>query len=770
MSDPDSRLQLEHAIQFHQSGRLVEAERLYAQILRAEPRNFTAQHFLGVVRHQQGRHDEAVEMIAAALRINPASARALSNYGLALQGAGRLPDALMAFDEAASREPENPETHNHRGLVLEAMRRPAEALASYDKAVALRHDHPEAWNNRGNALSAMVKFDEALIAFNTAIEVRPDFALAWNNRGNALLALGRPEDALVSYDRALSFKPDYTDAHYNRGQPLTDLMRLEEALASFDRAIALKPDHARALNGRAIVLQKIGRLADALTSYDAALAVTSDPEIQNNRASLLLLAKRFDEAEARFGEALRLSPDNDQAFGGLAAAALHLCDWPLAHTLVADMKSRLEQGRACVDPLILMGYHDDPGLQLLASENYQRDRVPQLPRALPGRAISSDGRIRIAYLSADFRTHPVASLIAGLFEHHDRSRFEVSAISFGPNDRSAMRARLEAGFEHFHDVHDLGDQDVAKLLAKINTDIAIDLNGHTQGARLGILAFRPAPVQVSYLGFPGTTGARFVDYLIADRVVVPAEQQCFFSEKIVYLPHSYQVNDSVRKIAAVPDRRAAGLPDLPGGSAGNGFVFCSFNNNWKITAPVFAIWMRLLTAVPGSVLWLIEDNAGASGNLRRAAAAHGVDPDRLVFAPRVPEAEHLARHQLADLFLDTLPYNAHTTTSDALWAGLPVLTCLGKAFPGRVAASLLSAANLSELVTGSPAEYEAMALELAHDRARLQALRKKLEDNRLSVALFDTGRFARNIERAYMHMWEIARRGEPPQNFTIGAE
>ena len=755
----DRQQQLREAIQLHQAGRLAEAERLYLQVLAFEPANFTATHFLGVIRHQQGRHSEAIELIGAALKINPASAGARSNYGLALKAQGRLPEALASFDKSLAAKPDDPESHSNQGQVLQAMGRLTQALASFDRAIALRRDHAESWNYRGIVLAEMKRFDEALSSFDSAIAAQPQFALALNNRGNALLALGRGEEALAAYDSALAAKPDYADAVYNRGQPLMDAMRFEEALASYTKAIALRPDFAKALNGKGIALQKLGRVAEALASYNAALAITPDPETLNNCGGLLLAAKRFEEARNRFSSALEIAPGNDHAFGGLAAAALNLCDWPLVAELAPEVRSRTEAGRPSVDPLILMGYHDDPALQRQASENYQRDRMPQAPRPLPARAISP-GRIRIAYLSADFRTHPVASLIAGLFEHHDRSRFEVSGISLGPNDRSAMRTRLEVGFEHFHDVQDLTDQDVAKLLTKINTDIAIDLNGHTQGARLGILAFRPAPVQVSYLGFPGTTGANFIDYLIADRVVLPAEQQCFFSEKIVYLPHSYQVNDSARKIAAVPDRRAAGLPDT-------GFVFCSFNNNWKITAPIFAIWMRLLTAVPGSVLWLIEDNAGASGNLRRAAVAHGVDPDRLVFAPRVREAEHLARHRLADLFLDTLPYNAHTTASDALWSGLPLLTCRGASFPARVGASLLQATGLPELVTESLAEYEALALKLAKDPSLLKALRDKLAGNAARAPLFDTDCTRRDLEAAYGAMWETAKRGEPPRSFAV---
>jgi predicted O-linked N-acetylglucosamine transferase (SPINDLY family) len=760
LKHPDPRQLLEHAVQLHQSGRWGEAEHLYLQLLQREPANFTARHFLGVIRYQQGQFAEAIEMIGAALPLNPGSASALSNYGLALKAGGRLGEALASYDKAIALRPNDPDIHNNRGVVLQEMGRTEEALASYDRALALNRGHTDAWNNRGNLLSAVARFGEALVSYDAAIAANPQFAMAWNNRGNALFALGQGEEALSAFDRALAINPDFAEAHHNRFQPLLDRMRLEEALESCDRAIALKPGHAGAHNSRAIVLQRMGRFAEALVSYDAALAISADAKIGNNRASLMLLQKRFREAGETFAQALETAPDDDQAFSGLAAAALNLCDWPLTARLAPEIKSRLEQGRAAIDPLMLMGYYDDPGLMRLASENYQRDRVPVRPAPLTTGKVTAGGRIRVAYLSADFHTHPTASLMAGLLERHDRNRFEVQAFSFGPDDGSPMRSRMKAAFERFHDVRSLSDRDAARLLAGSGIDIAIDLNGHTQGGRPGILAFRPAPIQVSYLGFPGTSGASTMDYLIADKIVLPPEQQRFFSEKIVYLPHCYQANDSGKKIATTPRRPDMGLPET-------GFVFCCFNNSWKITEPIFEIWTRLLKSVPGSVLWLFADNEGACANLRRAAGSFGVDPGRLVFAPRIGEAEHLARHRLADLFLDTLPYNAHTTASDALWAGLPVLTCHGNAFPGRVAASLLTAMGLPELVTNSLADYEASALGLAHDKVLLQSLRDKLAANRLNQPLFDTQGFARAMERAYETMWEIAKRGEAPRAFAV---
>jgi predicted O-linked N-acetylglucosamine transferase (SPINDLY family) len=372
-------------------------------------------------------------------------------------------------------------------------------------------------------------------------------------------------------------------------------------------------------------------------------------------------------------------------------------------------------------------------------------------------------KIRIAYLSADFRTHATALLMAGVFEAHDRSRFEITAISFGADDKSPMRARIEAGFDRFIDVRAVGDADVAKSLREGEIDIAVDLKGYTQEGRPGILAHRPAPIQAQYLGYPGTMAADYYDYLIADPIVIPEEHRPFFSERIAYLPDTYQCNDSKRAIAPrAPRRSEMGLPE-------NGFVFCCFNNNHKILPNMFDTWMRLLRQVDNSVLWLLQDNLAVVRNLSREALARGIAPERLVFARRCMPADHLARQRLADLFLDTLPYNAHTTCSDALWAGLPVLTVQGSCFAGRVAASLLSAHGVHELITHSLEDYEALALKLARDPAALTAIREKVARHRDTHALFDTVRFTRNLEAAYLTMWERHQRGEQPLTFSVPA-
>jgi predicted O-linked N-acetylglucosamine transferase (SPINDLY family) len=370
-------------------------------------------------------------------------------------------------------------------------------------------------------------------------------------------------------------------------------------------------------------------------------------------------------------------------------------------------------------------------------------------------------RIRIAYLSADFYQHATAFLMAGMFECHDKSRFDLTAISFGPNDNSAMRQRLQASFDRFMDCDRYDDHQIADLVRSLEIDLLVDLKGFTTDSRTGICARRPAPIQVNYLGYPGTMGAEYMDYIIADRVVIPEHQRGCYSEKIAYVPNSYQVNDTKRAIADTALTRAqAGLPD-------GMFVFCSFNNNYKITPAVFDCWMRMLQQVEGSVLWLLEDNARAADNLRKEAVARGVNAERLIFAKRLPLAEHLARHRLADLFLDTLPCNAHTTASDALWAGLPVLTCRGETFAGRVAASLLHAIALPELIATTLAAYEQMAIDLARHPEKLTAIKRRLAENRLTTPLFDTELFTQHIEAGYTAMYERYQAGLPPDHIYI---
>jgi predicted O-linked N-acetylglucosamine transferase (SPINDLY family) len=563
---------------------------------------------------------------------------------------------------------------------------------------------------------------------------------------------GKRSEAMAAVETALALRPDFAEAHYNRGAMLQTLNRTEEALAAYELVLALQPRLAHAWNNRGIALALLGRYAEAVTNYDRLLALTPhNAAAHYNRGAALQQIGRWGAAADSFARALSFDPRHADAFGCLAGAALHACDWKRVALLMPRLEEIVRNGSAVIAPLLFLGFSGDPALQLRCAENFVAAAVPR-NLALPPRRPVRRERIRIAYLSSDFQDHATAYLAAELFERHDRSRFEVIGLSFGRPDDGAMRARIASAFDAFHDIATVSDAEAAKLLRALEVDIAIDLKGHTQGARPAILAHRSCPVQASYLGYPGTMGCDFIDYILADEIVVPREDATHFSEKIVHLPGCYQVNDSHRPLPPTPPRAELGLPQ-------GAFVFCSFNNNWKITAPVFDVWMRLLAAVPGSVLWLLADNDEARRNLCLAAETRGIVSSRLVFAPRVTLAEHLARHGAADLFLDTQPYNAHTGASDALWMGLPLVTCLGTSFAGRVAASLLQAVGLPELATHNLADYESLALVLARDRTRLKNLRKRLDAGRATTPLFDADRFRRGLEAAYEKMWEIAVEG-----------
>ncbi|HEY4264611.1 MAG TPA: hypothetical protein VGM72_04785 [Micropepsaceae bacterium] len=537
--------------------------------------------------------------------------------------------------------------------------------------------------------------------------------------------------------------------------------RFELALRHLDLAIAAAPGTAQLWNSRGAVLATMTRFEDAHQSFSRALMLAPDfASASINRAHVLMALHRYEAAIADYEHVLRINDRIPFARGNLIRAKLQCCDW---RGLAEEWERALDEmraGRPIISPMVATTLCDAPQDQLRVSRILAETRYPPARTPLWNGEIYRHPRIRIAYLSSDFHAHATATLMAGLFEAHDKTRFETFAVSFGPEDASPMRQRLVHAFEHFLTVGDKNDTEIAKLLREHEIDIAIDLKGFTDQSRPGILTARPAPLQVNYLGFPATMGAPYMDYIVADRVVVPPANAIHYTEKIVYLPHSYQPNDRTRAAGTPPTRASENLPEI-------GFVFCCFNASYKIQPVIFDIWMRLIRDVPSSVLWLLDDNPQAQRNLKREAAARGVDADRLVFAPRKPVAEHLARHSLADIFLDTLPYNAHTTASDALWMGLPLVTCPGTTFPARVSASLLSAMGLPELMTSSLAEYEELARALARDPQRLAAIRAKLARSCETSPLFDAAQYARNLESAYMTMWERQQRGDAPATFTV---
>jgi predicted O-linked N-acetylglucosamine transferase (SPINDLY family) len=574
---------------------------------------------------------------------------------------------------------------------------------------------------------------------------------------------GRFAEGAARARQALAHDPQNATAQVLLGRALAALGQHEEALASFDRAIEIKPDLARAHGHRADLLAGLGRNAEAIASYDRALALVPDAvEDWFNRGGALTAVGRYEEAIQSFDRATALNPQAARAdvlCAPLFLSRLRICDWSNYQDDVAQLLSMIRAQKPLSVPFAALFLPCTAADQLQCARRYVQDQ-PAPPPLWRGEIVAHD-RIRVAYLSADLREHATSHLAAGLFEHHDRARFEITALSFGEDDNSATRRRVAAAFERFVDVRRKSDQEIAELMRRLEIDIAVDLMAFTKDNRLGVLARRPAPIAVNFLGFPGTMGADFIDYIIADGTVIPEGHEAYYAERIVRLPGSYQVNDDKRPIsAAVPSRRACRLPD-------DAFVFCCFNNTQKLNPDVFDIWMRVLRAVDNSVLWLLAANATASANLRAAAEQRGVASGRLIFAPKAVLPEHLARQCLADLFLDTLPCNAHTTASDSLWAGLPVLTQTGATFAGRVASSLLRALNLPELITASPQHYERRAIELATNPETLAAIRRKLAANRTTMSLFDTALFARRIEAAYTAMHRRYQAGLAPADITI---
>ena len=678
----------------HQAGDLALAQRLYREILAAEPAHVDALHLLGVAELQQGRAAAALELIDRALQAAPQPLAAL---------------------------------HLNRAAALRDLGRAGAALDSLDRALALQPDEPKALNNHAAALLDLGRAAEALASVERSLRLDARDPAAHNNHGNALLQLGRAADALSAYDRALALDARPVITHANRGNALLALGRADEAVAAFDAALQREPGQLQALTNRGHALLELGRP---------------------------------DAAQQSYRRALDIAPDVPFRFGHWLDAKLKGCDWAGLDDAFTQLARGIDAGLPIAAPFVALHAPLSAAQQQRCAQAFVQARHPA--RVAPPEPVSSGyGRIRIGYFSADFRLHATAHLAAGLFERHRRDRFEVTAFVFGPPSDDAMRTRLRAAFERFVDVSALPDIEVVALARRLGTQIAVDLGGFTQHARPGVFEQRAAPLQIGWLGYPGTTAAPFIDYLVADATVIPHDQRAHYSEKVVRLPHSYQVNDALGPLAPAPPREALGLP-------AEAFVFCCFNQPAKITPDVFAVWMRMLLRVPGSVLWLLHGNDDAAAQLRRMAQERGVDPQRLVFAPRLAWPQHVARQAAADLFIDTWHYTAHTTASDALRAGLPVLTLLGQTFAARVAASLLHAVGLPELVAQTPADYEARALALATTPLQVADLRRRLLAQRETAPLFEPARFTRRLEAAYSALWQRHHFGLPPADLQVG--
>jgi predicted O-linked N-acetylglucosamine transferase (SPINDLY family) len=718
---------LQQAIAAHRRGAAAEAASLYRRVLEIAPTNNVACTNLAVIATQAGDFNEAETMFRRAVELKPDAAEAHYNLGFILQEQGKLDAAIEVYRRALELRPDMPQAHTNLGVALQHQGKLGDAVAAFRQAVADNPRYVDAYFNLGAVLRLQGHADEAAAAYRRVIELEPSHAAARNNLALILSEAGELSAADDLLRQAVRRWPDYAEGHNNLGALLLDQGRPQEALDALQAALRLKPDYPEAYLNKGNALRELGSLAEAIAAYR---------------------------------RAIELRPTYAEALAQLVYHRARACDWTDAAAAEATLLSAVRQNAARIPPFVLMATAASAADQLLCARKWVEHFAVPEQQVFQHHAAPRAGRLRIGYLSSDFYDHATAYLMAELIERHDRDRFEVCGYSYGADPGGDMRARLVSAFERFTDIDALAHRDAAARIRADDIDILVDLKGHTHRARPKILAFRPAPVQVNYLGYPGTMGAPFIDYIIADDFIVPRDREMLFAEKLAYLPDCYQPNDTRRDIAATPSRVECGLP-------AQGFVFCGFNNSFKITPAFFAIWMRLLQQVPGSVLWLLESNALVRRNLTAAAVTAGVDPARLVFAPILPHGQHLARHRVADLFLDTLPCNAHTTASDALWAGLPVLTCVGETFAGRVAGSIVRAAGLPELVTNSPRDYEALALALAHEPARLNDIRSRLGAGRENLPLFDMAKRTRDLESIYARMAETWRSGQPAAPITL---
>jgi protein O-GlcNAc transferase len=789
---------LELGIAYATANKLKEAEVIFKSLFLHEKNDVRIPYNLGLVYSLQGNHrlaiatyDLAIEIqpddvnsyinkasscidaneyvmalmtLDFVLKMQPQISVAWSNKGVALKGLKCYDEAIAHYEKALSLKPDYAEAWSNKGITLHELKRYDEAVIDFDQALSLKPDYAEAWFNKGNTLHELKRYDEAIAHYEKAISLKPDYAEAWSNKGITLHELKRYEEAVTHFNQALSLKPDYAEAWSNIAVALKGLKRYDEAIAHYEKALSLKPDYAEAWSNKGVTLHELKRYEEAIAQYEKALSLKPDyAEAWSNKGNTLHELKRYDEAIAHYEKALDLMPCMPLCLGRIVHTMKRVCNWKSTAEYASDLLKQIQLGHLVIAPFSLLSINDNSLLHKKCAHIYAQNKYPanQALGAIP--QYEKKEKIRIAYFSPDFRDHPVALLTAELFELHDREKFEVIAFSlFKTPVDDEVNLRLRKGFDRFIDVDGMTDLEVARLARELKVDIAIDLAGPTQHSRTAIFSYRAAPIQVNWLGYPGTIGADFIDYIIADKTVIPpSSQECYF-EKVVYLPNTYMVDDSKRNSSTRTfTKYGLGLPE-------HGFIFCCFNSYQKYNPQILDRWSKLLFTVRDSALWITENNTYFKENLISEFEARGISRGRLVFAQRLDSmGDHLARLSLADLFLDTYPFNAHTTAIDALKAGLPVLTLKGESFASRVASSLLEAIGLPELVTTNQEAYEAMAIELATHPEKITDLRLRLSQNRNSSPLFDTPLFTKHLESAYTEMYKRYQAGLQPEQILV---
>ena len=779
-------------------GHLETAVKFYKKAISINPSYYKAHYNLGGVFQELGKLQASIESFEKALYIKPDYAEANNNIGSVFKEIGQFDNALKSFEKAIEIKPDYFEAHYNLGQTFQDLNNLEAAITSYKKVLIIKPNFAELHNNLGVIYHGIGEIDSALGHLKKAVKISPEFAEAFHNLGNTYKELNQPDKSLdcyknaialninyaephyasgnilqdlgqfdkavKSYQMTLTIEPDKAYAHYELGNISHDLGQFDESIESYEKALSIDPENDQFNNGIGIVLNKTGQFEKALKFYKKSISINPKyAEAYFNLGNLLLDLNQLDDAVLNYEQAINLKSGIDRNFGNLFHTKMHLCSWDnFSNDLeVLNNKINNNNNNKTIDPFALSALIDDGKIQLKNAKIFAKEKIPRGDVWSKINHYSNHKKIRIGYFSADFREHPVSYLSSKIYQLHDRSQFEIYAFSFGPDTQDEMNLRIKSGVDKFYDVQLMSHNEIAILSKSLEVDIAIDLGGFTANNRLEIFAINVAPIQINYLGYPGTMGADFYDYIVADETVIPVDQKNNYSENIIYLPSCYMPQDNSKIISdKLLKRQDYNLPD-------EGFVFCSFNNSFKITPKEFDIWMRLLTKVDGSVLWLFKTNQSSENNLKTEAKKRGIEPNRLIFANTLNVAEHLARLKLADLFLDTFNFNAHTTASDALWVGLPVLTKMGKGFAARVASSLLTSLEVPELITTSEKDYEALALDLATSPEKLALIKKKLAEKRTTAPLFDTKTYTRNLEKGYAQVFERYASGLPPAEIKV---
>ena len=759
------------AVRLHQDGRLLKAGRTYREILDRYPNHADTLHLAGLIAHQTGDDRAAVKLITKAVKIFQNCALYHNSLGMVFKALGEQDKAIASFRKAIAIHPHYAEAHYNLGAVLQHQNEFDRAIVCYQKSLEIQPDLSEAHASMGMVLQKRGEFEMAAASFRKAIAIRPRDAELYHHLGRVLENLGQLDGAIHCFRQALAIKPQHVEACNDMGLVFRQQGKFAEALSSLHKAVEIEPECVEAQLNLGNLLQDSGRLEQASECYRKALAIEPGfAKAYNNLGMAYQGMGKTEDAVACFHKAIEIRPNYASAIKHLVSHLQKDCSWSELATTAARLdrltKAALDAGaRPAEDPFLNLSRHPDPAHNLAVAKAWSTDICRRMAEVKPG--FSFDGRrrrskpITIGYLSNNFHDHPMAHLLLGLFSLHNRNQFKINCYSCGKADDSYYRLRIRQDCDKFVDLNDINHLDAARLIHTDQVDILVDLMGHTRGSRMEICALRPAPIQVRYLGLAGTTGADFFDYILTDKIVTPEAHAPYYSENFVYLPHCYQINDY--KQADGNDWSAAGERELPPNRA----VLCSFNQDYKIEPVMFDCWMRILRRVPDSILWLMVRHKAAKKHLRAEAQARGVDPERLIFLERRPKKQHLARLKMADLALDSRVVNGAATTSDALWAGVPVITLIGTHFASRMSASILTAAGLPELIAHSIQEYEALVVQIASDRNKLSALRQKLAKNNLTEPLFDTPRFVDNLEQAYNRMWQIFRAGDKPRRFEV---